>query len=568
MSELDELQKLSDQMLSYVERFQSEGNYEEIKRILEKCDNIRRASREIDELCILSEINDIEKNVGRTGIWKTNESLHVLLARLRGIIELLGRVSENRDFDAAKEIAGMIDKGEISMEGVESLSLKLLPNPDETVSLVWNSLKEIAYSHELDKGPLVSILITCYNHENYIGEAIDSVMNQTYKNIQVIVTDDGSTDKSREVIRDRINKWGEEHFIFISYEENTCFACIEEAYEKATGKYICTLGGDDKIEPTRTAIQVDFLEKNQDIYKACFTWVKCIGNMSKAPGFEALFNKVSLPQDRMIKVLLHHNYLNAPSVMMRREIWNELGGYDYAYRQLQDYDLWLRFCARYKAYVIPDKLTVYRIVDGSLSDTGASPKAAARLAVECTNIISDLFETFPSDSFVELFFPDCEEELTELDIMCLKLKVLWEKAEVGTWMGDAFEQLFFRYRKEKGLVRLLDKKYGISRKAIQDRWLDITSTGYVVSLSMTLSPYQEANKHHRLDFDHIDISNAELINEIDDKLKDSSNSEKRNKAITCDHIIALYDECKDRPDKAEMFENYIHRIIEGKIELQ
>lgn len=117
-------------------------------------------------------------------------------------------------------------------------------------------------------GPLVSIVITSYNHSKYIGEALDSVFAQTYKNIEVIVVDDASTDNSQHIIKKYQKKF---NFNFIERKTNYYSAIVKndnkpiiEAMLTAQGKYIAVVDSDDYIFPDKVTNQVKILEKNPD----------------------------------------------------------------------------------------------------------------------------------------------------------------------------------------------------------------------------------------------------------------------------------------------------------------
>lgn len=115
---------------------------------------------------------------------------------------------------------------------------------------------------------LVSIVVTSYNHSKFIAEALDSVYAQTYKNIEVIVVDDASTDGSQQIIKQYQDKYG---FKFIARESNYYSAAVKsgnkpiiEAMLAAQGKYIAVVDSDDYIFPEKIATQVALLEKNPD----------------------------------------------------------------------------------------------------------------------------------------------------------------------------------------------------------------------------------------------------------------------------------------------------------------
>ena len=109
--------------------------------------------------------------------------------------------------------------------------------------------------------PKVSVLISCYNHAQYIEAAITSVLRQTYANIELIVLDDGSSDNSYQIIR----TLADQHQFYAARQQNIGLtASLNKALQMATGKYICQLGSDDIMMPDKTEKQVAFMEGNSD----------------------------------------------------------------------------------------------------------------------------------------------------------------------------------------------------------------------------------------------------------------------------------------------------------------
>lgn len=495
MDEQAKLQELADKLYGKIENLFDGGKYTEIKDVFKQCGTIRQFDDRINKLCILSEIDDVERKIGRQCIWKDNENLGTLLSRIERIINLFLDVVGGEDGGSAEGLASTIGRGDFSIEGLDYIACNYIENSSDAMPIIWSKLEETVYAHDSSNEPLVSVLILCYNHEAYVGEAIDSVMNQTYKNIEVIITDDGSTDNSREIIRNKIEEWGSERITFISYEKNTCFACVDEAIRTARGKYIQMIGADDMIESTKTALQVSFLEKEKSIYDLCFTWVKCIGN-GAAPQYESTFNQINIARAGMLRILFDHNYLNAPSMLIRKEIFDELGGFDFSYRQLHDYDCWLRYLTNRQLYVIPSKQTVYRSLDNSLSDAGNKPEGVARLLTECENILYEFMKNIPERAFAETFLDDTLDDLTDLDIKCLKLVYVLKTSKNEGFRGNVFMRLFYHYRGIDGFKELLGEKYGVDRKEIHRIESELTGAAETGRLKHMCFMYRAAAENH------------------------------------------------------------------------
>ena len=210
---------------------------------------------------------------------------------------------------------------------------------------------------------LVSVVIPCYNHEKFIQESIQSVIDQTYENIELIIIDDGSKDQSVAKIQQMIESC-EQRFIrfeFRSRPNKGLSATLNEAIEWCQGKYLALLASDDVVLAHKTQIQVDFLEENEDI-TAVFGGVKLIDSdnnelkaIVKKPGFYSferiIMNKVDFP---------------TATQMIRLESVIEVGGFDPTII-LEDWYMWLKLSQIGKLYYMDEILAAYRRHDSNLS---------------------------------------------------------------------------------------------------------------------------------------------------------------------------------------------------------
>ncbi len=340
---------------------------------------------------------------------------------------------------------------------------------------IWDRIKSTVLSGCDREEPLVSVLLTCYNHEEYVEEAIRSVAAQTYKNIEVIITDDGSSDNTASIIRKTLADLNDNRFRTILAETNTRFRCFEEALATTRGKYYCGLSGDDLMNPDRIKTQVAFLENFGDRYDACFSWVdvnidawtntgmdlSSIEDRKKS--LEKAFNRDNFRSNDWLKqFLLYGNCLNAPSAMVKMNVFKEYGGYDFTYLQLQDMDLWIRFLMKYELYVIPEKLSVYRLVPGSLSNSG-NMSNYIRTHVEMEELLYESVLNMPDDVFDRCFPDPIITDHSANDIICRKIKLLYDKHFPGDMNAVITTRLYFHYRTYPGVLKMLAEKYAVSR---------------------------------------------------------------------------------------------------------
>ena len=202
--------------------------------------------------------------------------------------------------------------------------------------------------------PLVSVVISCYNHEKYIEDCILSVLKQTYKNIELIVYDDGSADKSADII-DELSK---KYLFFFQSQENIGYtATLNKAIKRSKGKYIAFLGSDDLFMEDKIEKQVEFMESRGNI-------AGCGGNIVYINETGELLEKQKRKPYRDVDFQTMFTDRKAgppaPTAMVRLDILREVGGYDPDIR-LEDLYLWLKITHYgYRLAVLPDDLVYYR----------------------------------------------------------------------------------------------------------------------------------------------------------------------------------------------------------------
>jgi glycosyltransferase involved in cell wall biosynthesis len=217
--------------------------------------------------------------------------------------------------------------------------------------------------------PCVSIIAISYNHASYIQEALDSIFNQSYSNIEVIVIDDSSTDESCSVIESCIQG---RSVLFLKNEKNVgnCIS-FNRAYKYATGDYIIDFALDDIMYPTRIEKQVELFQQSSDNVGVIFTNVHIIGEavsfiQTHYPKYHHRSNSSKIPVGDVFEALLSQYYINPVSMMSRREVFDKLNGYDeiLAY---EDFDFWIRSSRVFEYAYLPEVLSAKGSVTTSLS---------------------------------------------------------------------------------------------------------------------------------------------------------------------------------------------------------
>lgn len=205
--------------------------------------------------------------------------------------------------------------------------------------------------------PLVSVIMPAYNAANFIQEAIDSVILQTFSNWELIIIDDGSTDTTAEIIAIYINK---DNRIKYFYQQNQKQSKAKNlGISHASGTYIAFLDADDICFPERFAKQVAFLEENHDIV-VCGSWFSIIGSD----------RIVKLPEhhDAIKLALLKGNCMAHSSIMIRKKILAEFPlVFEKSKEPAEDYDLWARLVLKGRLHNLQEVLLDYRTHINQLS---------------------------------------------------------------------------------------------------------------------------------------------------------------------------------------------------------
>ncbi len=184
--------------------------------------------------------------------------------------------------------------------------------------------------------PQVSVIIPTYNQAKFIGEAIDSVLNQTYQDFEIIVVDDGSTDRTKEVL----DKY-KDSIRYIYQENRGPAAAKNKGILASQGKYIATLDSDDVWLPRKLEFQIDLLESNEQL-DLVYADAYRINLKSQGLSKETYFQRYKPYSGRVLDKLLLDNFIPSLAVMMRRRCLDKVGLFDESLYTGEDWDLWLR----------------------------------------------------------------------------------------------------------------------------------------------------------------------------------------------------------------------------------
>lgn len=205
--------------------------------------------------------------------------------------------------------------------------------------------------------PLVSVLLPVYNAAEFLEDAIQSVRDQSFEDFELIIINDGSTDRSREVVF----SFADQRIRYFENEENLgIVATLNKGVGLCRGQYIARMDADDLCERSRLGRQVRFLERHPKI-GVCGTWATVIDGTGQATG-----RIVHQTDPQMVRIaLLFTVPVLHPSVMARAELLKE-NPYE-AVVHAEDYDLWVRLAGHTQLANLPRRLMRYRWHGGNIS---------------------------------------------------------------------------------------------------------------------------------------------------------------------------------------------------------
>jgi glycosyltransferase involved in cell wall biosynthesis len=202
--------------------------------------------------------------------------------------------------------------------------------------------------------PLISVMMSVYNAERYVAEAIQSILGQTEGRFEFLIVNDGSRDASGSII-DRYA--AQDSRIRAIHQENRgLIASLNRMLDEARAPLVARMDSDDVSRPERFAVQLAWMQAHPDI--------AVLGtNTDELDADGAFFPCSDFHPEHPADIrerLMAASAMCHPSVMMRRDVIRLLGGYRAAFRHCEDYDLWLRVSEHHDLYNLPDRLFLYR----------------------------------------------------------------------------------------------------------------------------------------------------------------------------------------------------------------
>lgn len=327
------------------------------------------------------------------------------------------------------------------------------------LSALENMLKD-EWQTEMKQQPLVSVIMSAYNHEPFVGEAIESVLGQTYKNIEFIVSDDGSGDGTAEVIRkyeDKITR--------VYYHSDNFGGRIEELMSAVSGKYTAMMNSDDVWELDKIEKQVRILEANPQ-FAACFTWCDYTDAELNRLDDMTFYRKNRSKEEWIQYFFDESNCLCHPSILIKTEVYRTLAlGRFRGYRQIPDFAMWVWLVQHHEIYVLPDVMIKMRRYNSEqrINSSAVSIVNSMRSLMEETYLWYSTIKEMDIDYFKCIFqkkFVNPNAELRE-ELLCEKFFLLKSSNKIPGRLASIL--FFYDLCKEDEAVECCTSVYHFTR---------------------------------------------------------------------------------------------------------
>ena len=206
---------------------------------------------------------------------------------------------------------------------------------------------------------LVSVVIATYNMGRYLPQAVQSVLSQSYTNVEVQIVDDGSSDDTSAIVE----QWREEPRVRVHRQENCGQARAKnQGMALSRGRFVAFLDADDLWLPEKLARQMPLFKGHPEI-GVVYSDFQCVDGDGKP----LLQDPPRMRRGWVSGALLIENFIGYSAGVVRRECLERYGGFDETLRMGIDYDLWLRLSAHYQFDFVPEQTVQYRIWSGQMS---------------------------------------------------------------------------------------------------------------------------------------------------------------------------------------------------------
>lgn len=307
-----------------------------------------------------------------------------------------------------------------------------------------------------------------YNHEKFVQEAVQSVLDQSFQDFELIIIDDASTDNTVNIIKRFNDK--RIHLTVLAQNQGQ-FVATNLGLEKARGEYIGILNSDDAFHPEKLNKQITFLENNSNI-AAVFSFAEMI-NENNRPftninnPYSYIFNQPNRSRHKWLHYFFFYgNCLCHPSVLIRSKCHQELGHYDPRFANCADLQFWIKLTAKYNIHIIHEKLTKFRILEKEGNMSGNSTESQKRMRWEDYQAKLLYFNGLLSEEDFLAAFPKAKKYIVKKETPLLT-NYLLARLTLDT-KNPYFEamglRIIFEMMKDRNIIKRLNDNYGFRCK--------------------------------------------------------------------------------------------------------
>jgi glycosyltransferase involved in cell wall biosynthesis len=332
--------------------------------------------------------------------------------------------------------------------------------------------------------PTVSISLVTYNHEKFIAAAIRSILGQTFSDLELVIVDDGSTDDTPRVIA----TFDDPRIVSIRQSNGGPSVATNRALAACRGQYVALMTGDDIAAPHRIQAQLEEYQRGQPrmLFSDC-DFIDDDGQSLNGNHYAAnAFDTTLRTRAQMLRRFFDNNFINSVTGFTETHLFHEIGRYDPALYQLQDFQMWIDWVKKYPIEFIREPLLHYRI-RGNNDNLSAPTRAACTLHEnEFFLIMRTFFEGASDDLFREAFRaelrrPDlatplaakCEQAFLflhsprpELRLIGMeRFRTIFQNADAAAFLEREFHFPLTKFREFLKAFDLMDR-YGFMNSAL------------------------------------------------------------------------------------------------------
>jgi len=214
------------------------------------------------------------------------------------------------------------------------------------------------------KTPAVSVVMAVYNGQEYLNIAIDSILMQSFKDFELVIVNDGSSDSTESII----NTYSDPRIVYVSQKNAGLANALNTGIAKAKGKYIARMDADDVAYFDRLKLQSEYLDKHKKVGLVGTSYDVIEENNVIIDGSYHL----DQPNDLKLEFLVRNPFGHG-TIMARAEAFEKVGGYD-PEQIVEDYELWWRISKHFQVANIANKLYAWRVVSNGISHSGSEKR--------------------------------------------------------------------------------------------------------------------------------------------------------------------------------------------------